>query len=492
MSKPRVLVVDDEKELLRSIERILRRDDLEVTTATSAEEALLGMQQTVPPDLIISDLMMPGIGGLEMLKLVSRKHPNVPVILITAHATLETAIEAIRAGAYDYLPKPFGPEQLTITVQRALNHRKLKAENKRLRAQVGALKPQSKDEMVGDSPTMRRVKELLERVGPTELSVLITGESGTGKEVYARSLHNLSHRAQKPFIPVDCAAIPGNLMESELFGHEKGAFTGAQSRRGGLVEAANGGTFFLDEIGELELPIQVKLLRLLQEREYRRVGGTDIQTADLRIVAATNRNLEEAVKAGTFREDLYHRLNVVQVVLPPLRERENDVVLLLQSFLDKLSLQQGREPLRCSPEVLEHLSSYSWPGNVRELHNCARYLTGLTVGDVAQFSDLPPRIREASVAQAPASPPASPGAASFSEQAPRLDAPAIRYDLAYKAAKRLWLEVFEYAYISRLLEKHNGNISHAARSAGIDRKSIQRLMKRNLMSSGTSRSEDSD
>ena len=492
MSKPSVLVIDDEKELLRSIERILQREDLEVTTATCAEEALLGMQQTVPPDLIISDLMMPGIGGLEMLNLVSRKHPQVPVILITAHATLETAIEAIRAGAYDYLPKPFGPEQLTITVQRALNHKKLKAENKKLRAQVGALKPQSKHEMVGDSPAMRRVKELLDRVGPTDLSVLITGESGTGKEVYARSLHTLSHRAKKPFIPVDCAAIPGNLMESELFGHEKGAFTGAQSRRNGLVEAANGGTFFLDEIGELELPIQVKLLRLLQEREFRRVGGTDIQTADLRIVAATNRNLEEAVQAGTFREDLYHRLNVVQVVLPPLRERESDVILLLQSFLDKLSLQQGREALRCSPEVLEHLTSYSWPGNVRELYNCARYLTGLTVGDTANLSDLPPRIRDTAVSHPRKTPTAPRPISESNETGHRLDAPSIRYDLAYKSAKRLWLEVFEYAYISRLLEKHNGNISHAARSAGIDRKSIQRLMKRNLMSSGPSNAEDSD
>ena len=492
MSKPRILVVDDEKELLRSIERILKREDMDVTTATCAEEALLGMQQSAPPDLIISDLMMPGIGGLEMLKLVSRKQPDVPVILITAHATLETAIEAIRAGAYDYLPKPFGPEQLTITIRRALNHKKLRSENKKLRAQVGALGPKADGGMIGDSETMRRVKELLSRVGPTDLSVLVTGESGTGKEVFARALHTLSTRSKKPFVPVDCAAIPGNLMESELFGHEKGAFTGAQSRRKGLVEAANGGTFFLDEIGELELPVQVKLLRLLQEREFRRVGGTEIQKADLRVVAATNRNLEEAVKNGQFREDLYHRLNVVQVILPPLRDRDNDVVLLLQSFLDVLSVQQGRNTLRCSPEVLEHLTQYKWPGNVRELFNCARYLTGLTVADVAQLSDLPPRIRESALQRTPAGKSSLPSSSQENDPAQRLDAPAIRYDLSYKQAKRMWLEVFEYAYVSRLLEKHNGNISHAARAAGIDRKSIQRLMKRNLMSSPTSDEQDSD
>jgi DNA-binding NtrC family response regulator len=343
---------------------------------------------------------------------------------------------------------------------------------------------------MGESEPMRRVKDLLKRVGPTDLSVLVTGESGTGKEVFARALHNRSNRSKKPFIPVDCAAIPTTLMESELFGHEKGAFTGAASRRKGLVEAANGGTFFLDEIGELAMPVQVKLLRLLQEREFRRVGGTEIHKVDLRVVAATNRNLEEAVAKGDFRTDLYHRLNVVQVILPPLRERGEDVPLLLQGFLDRLATQQGRAPLHYTHEVSEVLERYHWPGNVRELFNCARYLSGLTAGDMAQISDLPQRIRLATSSQSQ-KPTNAPQTNSDSPTLNAHQGPAVRYDLSYKKSKRLWLEVFEYAYINRLLEKHDGNISHAARAAGIDRKSIQRLMKRNQMSLPQQMEEDS-
>ncbi len=478
MSKGHILAIDDEVELLGSIRKILGRAGYTVTTARTGEEGLLALQRDDVPDLVLSDMMMPGIGGMDVLRAVRRKHPEVPVIMITAFATLETAIEAIKEGAYDYVPKPFGPDELLVGVDRAISHRRLKDENRILRAQLGVESADGDLGLVGDSTEMRRLKDLLRRVGPTELSVLITGESGTGKEVVARALHRLSNRAKKPFVPVDCAAIPPNLMESELFGHEKGAFTGAATLRKGLVEVAHGGTFFLDEIGELAQPVQVKLLRLLQEREYRRVGGTRILNADLRVVAATNRNLEEAVAQRDFREDLFHRLNVVHLVLPPLRERPDDIPLLLQHFVALLGIECGRTDLRLGQDVVERLCGYDWPGNVRELVNCARYVVNLSVGSVVGVSDLPPRLRDAQGGRPRVS---TSEAGPSSPSGESLSGVAIRYDLPYKKAKRLWLEVFEYSYITRLLNDHEGNISHAARAAGIDRKSIQRLMKRNQM-----------
>ena len=478
MTVGHILAIDDEVELLASMRKILGRAGFTVTTATSGEEGLLALQREEPPDLILSDLMMPGISGMDVLRAVRRKHPETPVVLITAYATVETAIEAIKEGAYDYMPKPFGPDELLVVVERAIGHRRLKDENRRLRAQLGAESGEGDLGLVGESPEMRRLKDLLRRVGPTDLSVMISGESGTGKEVVARAIHRLSSRSTQPFVPVDCAAIPANLMESELFGHEKGAFTGAASLRKGLVEVADRGTFFLDEIGELAAPVQVKLLRLLQEREYRRVGGTRIHAADLRVVAATNRKLDEAVSSGDFREDLFHRLNVVHVMLPPLRDRPDDIPLLLQHFMQRLGVECGRPDLRLGQEVVEVLCAYDWPGNVRELVNCARYVVNLSVGPVINLGDLPPRLRRLDGRRPPpvGGTPATPVPAGES-----LSGVAIRYDLPYKKSKRLWLEVFEYAYITRLLKDHGGNISHAARAAGIDRKSIQRLMKRNQM-----------
>jgi len=478
LSQAHILAIDDEPELLESIRKILSRAGHRVTTAASAEEGLLHLQRSDEPDLILTDLMMPGIGGMELLKSVRKKQLDVPVVLMTAYATVETAVQAIKEGAFDYVSKPFTADQLQVVTRRALDMRRLTNENRRLRAQLGA-QVESKDHgIVGESGSIRRIRELLRRVGPTPLGVLITGESGTGKEVIAQALHRLSARADKPFIPVDCAAIPANLMESELFGHEKGAFTGAANLRKGLVEAAEGGTFFLDEIGELDPPVQVKLLRLLQEGEFRRVGGTKMMHSDLRVVAATNRDLEKAVKDGRFREDLFHRLNVVHIVLPPLRERGEDVALLIKFFMERECTVSGRSDLRISPDVLESLGRYRWPGNVRELVNCVRYMVGLSAGPVIHMADLPPRIRDAIVRASPSIAAPQTAAAPVGGGLPI----GIHYELPYKKAKRLWLEVFEFAYISALLKKHNGNISHAARAAGIDRKSIQRLMKRNEMS----------
>ena len=467
-----ILAIDDERELLASIRKILTRAGYHVQCAASGEEGLLLLQRDEVPDLVLTDLMMPGLGGMDVLRSLKRRHADTPVVLMTAYATVENAVAAVREGAYDVLTKPFTPDQLLVVVERAVERRRLRAENQALRAQLGRGEADGVGGIIGESAAMERLRELLRRVGPTELSVLITGESGSGKEVVAQALHKASRRARKAFVPVDCAAIPANLMESELFGHERGAFTGASGRRKGLVEAAHGGTFFLDEIGEMPMELQVKLLRLLQERQFRRVGGTEMQSVDLRVVAATNRPLGEMVRDGGFREDLFHRLNVVHLHLPPLRERSEDVPILLQHFVERFTLESGRPPLRLSTDVIDALTRYTWPGNVRELVNCARFVSSLAPGPEVRIQDLPPRLKGSPLASSAAAAPVSSG-----QGAPV----AIRYDLPYKKAKRMWLEVFEFAYISNLLQRNDGNVSHAAREAGIDRKSIQRLMKRNDM-----------
>ena len=485
MSEGSVLVIDDEPELLASIRKILNRAGISVKTASNAEEGLLALSGVEPPSLVLTDLRMPGLGGLDVLRAVRQKHPDIPVIVVTAYASLETAIAAIREGAYDYLPKPFGPDQLLVVVERALDRRQLADENRRLRAQLGVQSPSGDPEIIGDSPATSRLRDLVRRVGPTELSVLITGESGTGKEVVARAIHNSSARRDRPFVPVDCASIPASLMESELFGHERGAFTGANAQRRGLVEVAHTGTFFLDEIGELAPPVQTRLLRLLQEREFRRVGGTRINAVDIRVIAATNRPVEKMVRDGSFREDLYHRLNVVHMHLPPLRERAEDVPLLLAHFLARFCGEAHRPELRLEPEVVDLVTRYDWPGNVRELVNCSRYVASLAPGPSVRAADLPTRMRQSVVEP--------PRPATTTAEVPEIPGVSIRYDLPYKKAKRVWLEVFEYAYLSHLLRLNDGNISHAARAAGIDRKSIQRLMKRNeLERDGLDDEEDED
>ncbi|MFZ5482467.1 MAG: sigma-54-dependent transcriptional regulator [Myxococcota bacterium] len=459
----RLLCVDDEPDLLDTIKRILTRDGHEVTIVGSGGEAITEIELE-PYDAVLTDLLMPDVDGMAVIEAVRERTPDAPVVLMTAYASIDTAVAGMRKGAWDFLAKPFSAQQLRAVVDRALEHRRLADENRQLRARLAARG--GAPDFVARSAAMRSVEELVARVAPTDLTVMITGESGTGKEVVARLVHERSKRASQAFVPVDCAAIPASLMESELFGHERGAFTGATTTRRGLVEEADGGTFFLDEIAELEPGVQTKLLRLLQDHEFRRVGGNRLLKADLRVVAATNRDLEVEVAAGRFREDLFHRLNVVRVGLPALRERPDDVPALLEHFLARFRSESGRAALTLSPAVVEHLAAWPWPGNVRELANVARYLVGLARGPEAAMDDLPAYLRPA-------------------PQAPHADAPTdgppldvIRPDLPYKVAKRLWTDWFDHAYLGRLMEAHGGNVSAAARAAGIDRKSIQRMARR--------------
>ena len=446
----RILAVDDEPDLLETVRRILGRSGHTVLEASSGHVAreVLAKGRV---DIVVTDLMMPGLDGMAVLEAVREVDGNIPVVVMTAHATVETAVAAMRAGAWDYVAKPFSADQLRLAVERALQHRALTVENRRLRAALAG------PPLVGESLALQAVSEMVAKVGPTDLTVLITGESGTGKEVVARAVHASSGRAGSPFVAVDCGAIPASLVESELFGHEKGAFTGADAERKGLVEAAEGGTFFLDEIGDLDATAQTRLLRLLQEGEYRRVGDSRMRRADLRVLAATNRDLDEQVSGGKFRADLFHRLNVVRVHLPPLRERPDDVVPLFAHFVQRFRAESGRAGLAVHGAQAARLVAHPWPGNVRELVNVARFVAGLAPGPEAGVADLPPGFGAHRATAVPA---------------------GIRTDLPYADAKQLWNDRFDETYFPRLLEAHGGNISAAARAADIDRKTIQRWSKR--------------
>lgn len=361
----RVLVVDDELSMRQFLAILLEREGYLVDQAESAEAAL-ALLASQNYDLVFSDVKMPGLDGIALLEEIKKDSPDTAVLMMTAFSTAEQAVEAMKLGAYDYIAKPFKVEEIKVLVRNALEKRDLKRENKRLRQEVQ--ERYSFSGLIGKSKAMRDIYSLIEKVAPSMANVLILGESGTGKELVARAIHYNSQRKDKPFVAVNCGAIPESLMESELFGHKRGAFTGAINDRPGLFEQAEGGTLFLDEIGEVPLQLQSKLLRVLQEREFRRVGGTDARRADVRIVAASNRNLEEQVKEGTFREDLFYRLNVVQVQMPPLRERSEDIPALVEHFYKKF-VSPPHDGQIITASALKLLMSYRFPGNVRELEN---------------------------------------------------------------------------------------------------------------------------
>jgi DNA-binding NtrC family response regulator len=385
-----ILVVDDDAALLQSLKEILEAEGYEVTTAADGEQGLRYLQEQVF-DLVLSDLALPGLDGMELLKYLTQEQPGCPCIIVTGYGSIANAVAAIRQGAYDYFTKPVYPTELRLVVARALEHRRLKRENLQLKQQLN--RRYGFANMVGHSDAITRVFELIRKVADTDSTVLILGESGTGKELIAHAIHYNSSRREGPLIPVNCAAIPEELLESELFGHERGAFTHAVRTRLGRFELAHGGTIFLDEIAEMSPALQVKILRVLQNRAFERIGGIKTIQVDIRVIAATNRNLEELVRRNQFREDLYYRLNVIPIQVPPLRERISDLPLLAQHFLDEFGRTRQKGRKRLSPAALDLLRQHPWPGNVRELENLMERLVILTEGEIIEVADLPEKFQ---------------------------------------------------------------------------------------------------
>ena len=388
---PALLVVDDDRANLEVLERIFRGEGLEVVTARGGREALETLRAR-RIGVCLTDLMMPGTSGLELMQAAATVSPETDFILMTAYGTVETAVEAMKEGAWDFVTKPFKRIQIVRAVRRALDRQALMLENERLRAQLQDKRHDAR--LIGNSLLMRQTLDLLRQVAPSSASILLLGESGTGKELGARTLHDASDRAVKPFIAVNCAALPESLLETELFGHEKGAFTGASTTRRGRFELADGGTLFLDEVGEMSAQVQVKLLRVLQEGEVERVGGEKPIPVDVRVVAATNLNLPTEVQEGRFREDLYYRLNVISVTMPPLRDRTEDIPLLAQHFLGTYATKNGKALAGIGHEALDRLCSWSWPGNVRELENAIERAVVLCRRDTIGVEDLPPQLQQ--------------------------------------------------------------------------------------------------
>lgn len=447
MKKTEVLVVDDERDTCELLEMALARQGMQVTTCTTAADALEKIASR-DFDVVLTDLSMPETSGLEVCERVIALRPDVPVVLITGHATLETAMGAIRAGAYDFVTKPIESKTLGVVVSRAVQHRRLREQIKQLRAARDA----NVSLIVGGSPAMRKVADLIDRVGDSDASVLIHGETGTGKELVARAVHNKSKRREGPFVAINCAAVPHSLLESELFGHARGAFTDAKATRMGLFQQANGGTLFLDEIGELPIDVQPKLLRALQERKVRPVGDNREIPYDARIVAATNRDLENEVREKRFREDLYYRINVVKVEVPPLRARGSDTLHLAHHFLKQFAERSGKPTLELSERAAERLMAYEWPGNVRELENCIEHAVALARFDQVTVEDLPEKLR---------------GYLAGSFVATANDPTEI-----------VTMEELEKRYLLRVFKLVGNNKSRAAEVLGIDRRTMYRKLER--------------
>mgnify|MGYP001384058127 FL=1 len=386
-----ILIIDDEKNYLLILEAILEEEGYSVTALGDPAMAMTYLEES-EVDVVITDMKMPGMTGQEVLESVRRHHPHIPVMIMTAFGTIDRAVEAMKSGAFDYITKPFSNDEILLSVRKALKLSHAERQNRLLRESLA--EKFGKETILGNSKAIQDVLALAGKVAPTRSNVLITGESGTGKELVARAIHIASDRKDMPFVSVNCMSLNPGVLESELFGHEKGSFTGAMALKRGRFELAQGGTLFLDEIGELSLEMQVKLLRVLQERVIERVGGTETLAVDFRLVAATNKNLQEEIVAGRFREDLFYRLNVVNIHLPPLRERREDIPILASHFLRKFSLENNREVHGFTAGAIDYLSAYEWPGNVRQLENVIERCVVLSSRDVIDVEDLPPELRD--------------------------------------------------------------------------------------------------
>jgi len=448
-SKASILIVDDDKNICKMIEASLRKEKrYEIETALSGEACLRLIKEN-PPDLVLLDIQMPGIDGIETLHRIREENPYIPVIMMTAHGTIERAVSSMKAGAYDFLTKPFARDRLLVTVNNALMNSSLRREVDELRSELKS--KYAFANIIGQSGVMQDVFRAVEKVFNSNVTVLIQGESGTGKELIARAIHyHSTMRAGKPFVAVNCSALPESLLESELFGHEKGSFTGAVGRRIGKFEQANGGTIFLDEIGLMTPATQSKLLRVLQEREFERVGGNELVKVDVRIISATNKDLEDEMKKGEFREDLYYRISVFPIKLPPLRERREDIPLLAGHFLQKYAKQEGKSIEGITPDALDLMMAYHWPGNVRELENAMERAMVLASGPEIGAKDLPAAVR------------------SLGEKR------------IYESDNTLasWIEKLEEEALRQALLECEGNISQTAKKLGIGRATIYRKAKK--------------
>jgi len=448
--RARILVVEDERAIQLALRGLLGREGFDVVVAGSGEEARACLREAAF-DLVLTDLALGrGASGMDVLRAAKAERPECAVVLITAHGSERIAVEAMKAGAEDYVPKPFDNDEIRLVVQRALERTRLARENRWLLEQVQ--RGFGFENLIGSGPAMQRIFATLQKVAETDLTVLVRGESGTGKELVAQALHQRSPRRGRPFVAVNCAAIPRELVESELFGHEKGAFTGADARREGRFEAAHGGTILLDEIGDMPRETQAKVLRVLQERSFERVGGVRPIEVDVRVVAATHRRLEEEVQRGRFREDLYYRLRVVEIELPPLRERREDVPALAQRFLERVGERLALEKRRLGEGALAALVSHPWPGNVRELENAIERAAVLAAGPVIEAADL-----------------------RLGGETPEAAADAA--GLAFGEAKRRAVLRFERAFLLAALRRSGGNVSRAAESVGMVRQSLQQKIR---------------